>query len=157
MRVNELMTTSVASVCAGQPLSEAARLMWECDCGALPVVDDTTGRVVAMITDRDICMASWSKNRSPGDISVAETMSRELYRCAPTDSVSSAEELMRSKQVRRVPVTDESGKLVGILSLADIVTESQQIRRGDGGELASAVITSTLAKICRPHGVPSSI
>ena len=64
---------------------------------------------------------------------------------------------MRSKQVRRVPVTDESGKLVGILSLADIVTESQQIRRGDGGELASAVITSTLAKICRPHGVPSSI
>jgi CBS domain-containing protein len=146
MIVAELMTENPVSVGLKQPLGEAARIMWECDCGALPVIDDAQ-EVRGMITDRDICMASWLQHRAPQELAVEGAMSERLYYCLPTDTLSTAEGLMRTKQVRRIPVLSADGHLLGILSLADIVKATWFA--SDMGLLASDV-TLTLADICRP-------
>jgi len=149
------MTTNVASATTAAPLSTAARLMWECDCGAVPIEEEGTGRVVGMITDRDICMATWSNDRAPSAIAISEAMSRDLFHCAPDDSIASAERLMRLKQIRRIPVLDQQRKLVGIISLADIVAQSQtDAGRWNELELAPNEIAATLANICQPRSVP---
>jgi CBS domain-containing protein len=156
MRVKDVMTKDVACVRAGESLSEAARLMWDCDCGSLPVKEDGSERVVGMITDRDICMATWSRNRAPSTIGIAEVMAGDLHFVTPDDRVSTAENLMRSKQIRRVPVLDDDRQLVGILSLADIATQSQSFGERAESDLAPAAVASTLANICRPRQQPSA-
>jgi CBS domain-containing protein len=157
MKVRDLMTTGVASVKGDETLSDAARLMWDCDCGSVPVMDGSV--VVGMLTDRDICMAAWSKNQPPNAIRVAEAMSRELYHCAADDSISFAEDLMQARQVRRLPVLDAEQRLVGILSLADIVRQSRPpALRGNGNgrvELSPNDVAVTLATICEPRPAAS--
>ena len=157
MEVRELMTTNVAWVRRSDSLSAAAQCMWERDCGAVPVIEDETGSVVGMLTDRDICMACWTKNRPPCDICVVDAMSQSLYHCLPDDSVEAAERLMRSSQVRRIPVLDRERRLVGILSLADIVTRAHEhhddVRDGRGYDFAPQQITATLATICQPKAI----
>jgi CBS domain-containing protein len=156
MKVRDLMTTSVASVRSREPLSAAARLMWDCDCGAVPVTEEDSDRIIGMITDRDICIASWSKDRAPSSIPIAEAMSRELFHCTPEQSLSSAEMLMRSRKIRRIPVLDGHQRLVGILSLADIVTRSQHAgMRPAASELVATEIAATLANICQPRALGS--
>jgi CBS domain-containing protein len=153
MKVRDVMTTSVASVRSDEPLSSAARLMWDCDCGAIPVIDPESERVVGMITDRDVCMATWSRDCSPSVIMVSGVMSRDLFYCTPSESISSAENLMRQQQIRRLPVLDGDGKLCGILSLADLVA---QPRGTTGsfftGDLPASEVAATLASICQPRG-----
>ncbi|MFZ5895521.1 MAG: CBS domain-containing protein [Myxococcota bacterium] len=150
MQVRELMTSNVACLQSSDTLSEAARVMWDCDCGAIPVTDGS-GRVVGMITDRDICMATWSRDQPPSGIRIADAMSRDLFYCSPSDSVSSAEFLMRAKQIRRVPVLDANEKLVGILSLADIVNRARRTEGPTPSELSAGEITATLGNICQPR------
>jgi CBS domain-containing protein len=123
--------------------------MWDCDCGAVPVVDESS-QVIGMITDRDICMSCWSQDRAPTAIQVSQSMSRELFCCSPEDSLASAETTMRSKQVRRLPVTDREGRLAGIISLADLVR--QGATNGQRREAAPDEVASTLAGICRRRG-----
>jgi len=146
MIVAELMTENPVCVELTQPLSEAARLMWECDCGALPVIDEQQ-EVRGMLTDRDVCMATWLQRSAPQELMVAGVMSERLYYCLPTATLSAAEGLMRTKQVRRIPILSVDRHLIGILSLADIVKATGVSR--DAGLLASEV-TLTLADICRP-------
>jgi len=155
MRVKEVMTSNASCVRSSESLSAAAKLMWDCDCGAVPVIDEAS-RVVGMITDRDICMSCWSQDRAPSALQVAQSMSRALYTCTPEDTLASAEKLMRSRQVRRLPVIDEQGRLAGIISLADLVKHADgQATR----EVAAHELTSTLAGICQPRAVaaPPSI
>jgi CBS domain-containing protein len=151
MKVRDLMTTGVASVRSNEALSEAVRLMFDCDCGAVPVTESGTGHVIGMITDRDICMATWSREQAPIALAISDAMSRELYYCSPDDDVAAVEELMQQRQIRRVPVLDEERKLVGILSIADIVTESQRGGTLAASELTSEQIAATLANICQPR------
>lgn len=120
IRVKDLMTADVHSCRPEEPLSAAARLMWERDCGAVPVVDERV-RVVGMITDRDICMATYTQGRPPQDLAVGAVMATTPHACRPEDSLARAEELMSAHQVRRLPVIDDESRLVGILSLADLV------------------------------------
>jgi CBS domain-containing protein len=149
MRIEDLMTRNVMTVNLNDRASTAGRLMWECDCGAIPVVDDS-GRAVGMITDRDICISAVLQDRSPGTIPVSDAMSRELHACMAEDEVASAEDLMRRHQVRRLPVLDVDGHPVGILSLADVVRAA-----GDGSPRRSSRVshdvTITLANICEPR------
>jgi CBS domain-containing protein len=147
MKVSDIMTKDTACVRSHEPLSAAARIMWECDCGAVPVVDDTGARLIGILTDRDICMAVWSKDRVPASIPVHEVMTRDVIRCGPNDSVTSAESLMRSKQIRRLPITSEDGRLIGILSLADIVRRGRSGVSPGNAELSSSEIAATLAGI----------
>ena len=151
----DLMTRQVASVRANDSAAAASRLMWECDCGVVPVLD-TEDRVIAMVTDRDICMAATIQDRAPSAIRLTEVMSRELHACSPDDTLAYAEKLMRARQVRRLPVLDEQRRLVGILSLADIVRASPRDRAANS-ELMPEQVTAMLADICASrNGAPAT-
>jgi len=149
MKIRDLMTKQVASVRATDSTAVAARLMWDCDCGAVPVLDDE-GRVIAMITDRDICMASLMRDRAPSAIPVSEAMSRELQFCEPDDNVSAAEQLMRAHQVRRVPIVDRERRPLGMLSLADIVRATDRPKGRGARQVPPDEVAGTLAHICAP-------
>jgi CBS-domain-containing membrane protein len=149
MLVEDLMTRNVASVRSDQTLAVAARLMWDCDCGALPVVDADGAKVVGMITDRDICMATWSREVAPSGIFVREAMSENLVVCQPRDPIGRAESIMRTKQVRRLPVVDSERRLLGILSLADIARAAGATSKLESDrDLSGDVLATTLAGIC---------
>jgi len=149
MRIRDLMTTQVASVRLADSTAVAARLMWDCDCGVVPVVDEE-GHAVAMITDRDICMAALMRDRAPSAISVADVMSRDLQSCGPEDEVATAEELMRTHQIRRIPIVDRDQRPVGMLSLADIVRATDRKKGRATREVAPEEVAVTLADICAP-------
>lgn len=146
MRVSELMTRRVACVRSDDRASVAARIMWDCDCGAVPVLGDDD-RVIAMITDRDICMATLFQELPPGAVPVWSAMSKELHACGPEDSISTAEQVMRARQIRRLPVLDAERRLLGMLSLADIIRSIER-EKGRTPEMFPEVVTATLAEIC---------
>ncbi|HVJ14402.1 MAG TPA: CBS domain-containing protein [Polyangiaceae bacterium] len=149
--VSELMTKKVSFVRADESLSAAAKKMWDGDCGAVPVIDAGSARVVGMITDRDIAMSVFLNDRPPSAMRVADAMSRGLHSCFADDAIETAEDLMREKQIRRLPVVDTEGALTGILSLADLVKKP----RGNGKkkaipQIAPENVAATLAIICTP-------
>jgi len=145
LEVRDLMTPNVTTVHASDPLSVVAKLLWDCDCGAIPVLEDGGERVVGMITDRDICMATWSRNLAPSQIATSDAMSQGLVYCSPTDSIESAEGLMRSRKVRRLPVLDSQRKLVGILSVTDIARVARQPSAARPGfDISPAHVVDTL-------------
>jgi predicted transcriptional regulator len=119
--------------------------MWMRECGVIPVVDN--GQVVGVITDRDICIATGSKNREPSMITVSEVMTRRLYSCPPDADIREALQIMREKRVRRLPVIDAKGKLCGILSLDDVALKAREI--ASPAELSAEDVEQTLEAICR--------
>jgi CBS domain-containing protein len=146
MKVQELMTTNV-SVCGPETnLAEAAGLMWERDCGMLPVVADD-GKAIGVITDRDICMALATRNRLASEIRVREVMSGQTHACRATDDVKHALRTMEREQVRRTPVVDDDGKLQGILSISDIVLHAEDGRKRHS-ELNHEDAVGALKAIC---------
>ncbi len=155
MKVEELMTTEVGRCRAYDAADQAAKIMWEQDCGAVPVVDQD-GRVVAVLTDRDICIAAFTQGRALSDIRVSSAMSRRLWSCRPDDDVKDAEKAMRTNQVRRLPVVDVEGRLIGILSLSDLARQAMAPTRSrskkkdvavsDVGETLGAISTPVVAK-----------
>jgi CBS domain-containing protein len=129
MKVEELMTTDVGACRPFDSVGRSAKIMWERDCGAVPVVDQE-GRVIAMLTDRDICMAALTQGRALGEIHVSSAMSRKLWSCRPKDDLKEAEKVMRAHQVRRLPVVDPEGKLVGLLSISDLARVAVSAKAG---------------------------
>lgn len=119
MNVDEIMTRDVWTCSPEDSLAEAARLMWERDCGCVPVVDEA-GRVQAMLTDRDICMAAYTQGGTLRDLKVRSAMSDHVVSVSPDEPVAMAERMMQENQVRRLPVMAEDGRLLGVLSLNDL-------------------------------------
>lgn len=150
MNVEKLMSRNVKTCRPEQTLADAARMMWEWDCGCVPIVDDD-GRVTGMLTDRDICMGAYSKGRALHDIQIGETMAREIVRCSPYDPIQAAERLMRNAQVRRLVVTDQDGHLAGILSLNDLALEAERTRTAPMPEIVLNDVALTLSAVCKPH------
>ena len=151
MNVADVMTRNAAHIRWNETCGAAVQLMWDRDCGALPVIDDE-GSVVGMITDRDVCISAWLQERPPQEIFVSEAMSSDVQCCSAADSIATAEELMRVKQVRRLPVLDGRRHLEGIVSLADIARRGVQLRgRPEAREIAQDEIAATLATICEPR------
>jgi CBS domain-containing protein len=122
MKVREIMTTDVAYCLPSAKLSEAAMIMWHRDCGAVPVVDEQK-RVVGMITDRDICMAVTMKNCPPSKIPVSEQISLDVKTCSAGDEAETVLKKMRKNQLRRLPVVNKDGVLLGIVSVSDLLRE----------------------------------
>lgn len=151
MKVIDLMRAQPRSVTKDDALSTAAWQMWEGDCGVVPVIDEDR-RVVGMLTDRDACMAAWSRGSAMNDIRVGEVMAKHVYSCWSDDSIEAALELMRERRLRRLPVVDASERLVGILSLSDLALSCA---RGGARELRPAVVGNLLAAISTPHGESS--
>jgi CBS domain-containing protein len=123
MKVKKLMQENVASCSLDAPVTEAARIMWEHDCGFVPVVDEEE-RLAGIVTDRDIAMAGLMTGLPLGLVQVREVMTDEIAACEPDDDVGDAHAAMRQYQVRRLPVIDDEEHLVGVLSLNDLVNEA---------------------------------
>lgn len=149
--VEQLMTKEVRACEPHDSLAVAAHMMWDADCGAVPVVSGEGRRVVGMITDRDICMAGYFQGRPLDQIPVESVMSQSVHACHPADELAEAEVTMRSARVRRLPVVDDSGQLLGMLSLADLAREAG--RRGSARRpvCSPAEVAETVAAIAQPH------
>ena len=151
MKVKEVMTEQPAAVWITDSLASAAVSMWENDCGILPILKDGR-KVVGLITDRDICMATAIRNRPESSISVEEVMSRTVYSVAPNDDIHKALETMREHKVRRLPVIDKSGDLKGIVSMNDIVLRAEETN-GKKSPLTFHDVVKTYKAICE-HPLP---
>ena len=127
MRVRDIMTAPAHACRVTDSANEAARQMWDFNCGALPVVQEE-GRVVGILTDRDLCMAAYTQGRSLDRISVESAMAKRVYCCRADDTVGDALAVMRDHEVRRLPVVDEDARLIGILSLDDLALETSGAR-----------------------------
>jgi CBS-domain-containing membrane protein len=147
MKVKDLQTSDVQTCGPDTNLAAAAQLMWECDCGVVPVVDENRS-LLGMITDRDICIATTTRSAAPADIQVRSVMTTgTVYSCRPEEDVRGALKMMGTHRIRRLPVVDGQNKLVGIVSLNDIV------RRADsrsGGEIPAVEFIEALRSISTP-------
>ncbi|MGD8325211.1 MAG: CBS domain-containing protein [Gammaproteobacteria bacterium] len=145
------MSRTVQSCRCTDTVARAAQLMWEFDCGCLPVVsEDGAGLITGVVTDRDICMCALFRNAPLREIPVSEAMAREVLVCHPGDSLDEAELIMREARVRRLPVADETGALVGMLSLADLAQEAVRELVTSKADISEADVGDTLAAICCP-------
>jgi CBS domain-containing protein len=149
MKVKDLMTNDVKRCSPETNLAEAARIMWEGDCGAVPVTDERD-HIIGVITDRDICIAAATRPRSEGEIPVRDVISAAAYTCAPSDDVRAALETMKARKVRRLPVVDQGGRLVGIVSIHDIAGQS----RSKSGDVSPDSVLDAFIAITAPARAP---
>ena len=147
------MKREVKVCTAADTLNRAAELMWEFDCGCIPVVSaNGDGALIGVVTDRDIAMAAYTQGKQLCAISVPTAMAHKVIACHAADGISQAEALMRDNQVRRLPVLDQNEQLVGILSLNDVAREAQrEAASGKRAEVTGESVSETLASICQPH------
>lgn len=150
MKVSDLMLRRVATTDPDEGLDHAVQRMRESECGALPVVD-ADYRVLAMVTDRDICLAAWRTDKPLSALRVRDAMSHSLVACRPEDSVAEAERVMGLHQVRRLPVVDAKGRLEGLLPLDDIAREARRERDLILPPVTSESVGRTLGEISRPR------
>ncbi len=121
----EIMTTNVKSVSPAAPIREAAAMMRDGDIGSLPVVEN--GRLVGIVTDRDIVVRAIAEG-ADASTAVSAAMTADVFSVKPDDFVFAAIRLMGDKQVRRIPVVSDDGKLAGIIAMADIALEVEDER-----------------------------
>jgi CBS domain-containing protein len=149
MLVENIMSRDVHCCRAEDTLAHAAELMWRYDCGALPVCGRGDGHhLVGIITDRDICMHALFGAKALAELSVGGGMSRTVHSLRPSDSLAQAERVMRESRVRRLPVIDHDGMLLGMLSLADLAREATRERTQPRKEINETDVGHTLASIC---------
>jgi CBS domain-containing protein len=149
MRIEEWMTRTVKACRPEDTLADAARLMWDEDCGCCPVIDED-GRALGMITDRDVCMAALLEGGPLHSLTVGNAMSKELIACAPTDLLEVAAHRMQLHQVRRLPVLDRDGYLVGIISINDLARAATPL----ANHIPPGEIETTLAAVGQPRTGP---
>lgn len=151
MRVDQIMARPAQCCRPDDTLARAAQLMWDHDCGCLPVAQGNgVERVVGVITDRDICMSALFQGKPLGQLRVSDAMSKQVEVCRPADSLASAEETMRRARIRRLPVVEKNGALVGMISLADLAQEAARERTAPKHEITENEVADTLAVICEP-------
>jgi predicted transcriptional regulator len=139
--VRTIMKESPATCSPDDTLRRAAEILWNTDCGMVPVVEGD-GRLVGVVTDRDICMASFFRDQPIAALDVGSTMSRDLHTARPDDSIETIVHLMADKQTRRVPLV-EDGRLVGIVALADVARHVKTLESSS----ACRMLAHTLAAI----------
>jgi CBS domain-containing protein len=121
MTCAEVMTPS-PTVCQPQHTAmEAAELMKREDCGLVPVVSEH-GKLIGVLTDRDIVIKVVADSRDPRSTAVSEVMSTDVVTCLPHETIETVMEQMATRQVRRIPIVERDGSLVGIVAQADIAT-----------------------------------
>ncbi len=150
MLVEQLMNRPAITCRPGDSCHDAAGLMWEHDCGVLPVIGED-GCVCGMITDRDICMAAYLRGTPLADMQVCDVMARDVFVCRPGDPLGAAERIMSQCQVRRLPVVDPEGHVVGILSLNDLAREAEHEGGRRRPDVSDVDVSRTLAAIGHPR------
>ncbi len=148
MKVQDVMTSPVQSCTVDTNLAAAAGMMWDSDCGVLPVVD-LAGRVIGMISDRDICMAVATKKRLASEIATWEVVTGKVVSCRPEDQIRNALKAMADNRLRRLPVVDNDGTLIGILAINDIVLLAEKGSQGNMHDLSYSDVVETLKAISK--------
>ncbi len=141
--VRTIMPPAPSSCSPDDTLNRAAQIMWDRNVGSVPVLDGNQ-RLVGILTDRDICMAAYTRGLPTQAMTVASVMATDVTPCSPEDSIGHVARLMAEKQIRRVPVLD-AGRLAGIVSLGDIARFVATRDRGKSS--ACLALTLTLAAI----------
>ncbi len=144
------MMNRVVSTCHPEDsLNRAAQLMWDKSCGALVVVDRDR-KPIGFLTDRDICMAAYTRGKTLHDLTVEGAMAGRMVCCAIDDELSAAMTVMRDKHVRRIPVLARDGTLAGLLCLDDLAYESGRALRGATNQHLREQVAEVFIGIC--HG-----
>jgi CBS domain-containing protein len=139
MRVNLIMTSDPACCTPDTTAKDAAILMKQYDCGSIPVVDNLhSKKLVGVVTDRDLAIRGLAADKGP-DTPVRGLMTNDPLSAAPEDEVETVREVMVSQQVRRVPVVDENGAVVGIVSQADLALEDGAASDQEVGRIVEAI------------------
>lgn len=139
MRIKQVMTPNPACCTPQSTAREAATLMRDHDCGSIPVVDDAKSRrLVGIVTDRDLAVRGLARGRGP-DTLIRELMTDDPVACLPEDKVEDLRQVMVEELVRRVPVVDEDGVLVGIVAQADIARVEGAATDREVGRIVEAI------------------
>ena len=133
-KVSDVMSGRPRAVTPQTPLTEVAELMESEDVGSIPVVEED--RLVGIVTDRDIVVRAIAKGKDPKGMPASAVSTRELVTVHPDDDLSDALELMARHQVRRLAVTGEDERLVGVVSQADVAREAKE---KDTGEVVQSI------------------
>ncbi|MEO6394088.1 MAG: CBS domain-containing protein [Pyrinomonadaceae bacterium] len=145
MKVSEIMTADAAACGPHEMLTCAASIMWQRDCGVVPVVDGDR-HVLGVITDRDICMALVSRDALATEIRIKDVMSADVVTCRTDDRLEDVLDKMGENQVHRLPVIDADGVMVGMVSLSDLFRlATKQTKKK--GRLARKDVLRALLKI----------
>jgi CBS domain-containing protein len=137
--LRDIMTANPSTVKPQDDIRKAARLMVECDCGALPVVGDDN-KITGMITDRDIVIRLVANGRNPMEAKVSDAMTSQTHTVRENDSIEKVFRTMRDEQVRRLPVVNDRNEIVGIVAQADLALETP----------SDAEVGETVERISRP-------
>src|SRR5687768_5716255 len=129
MRVRELMTDAVKTVTPGAPLQEVARLMRDEDIGSVPVAEND--KLVGMVTDRDIVIRGLADSGRLDDKCARDVMSQQVLYCRDDETVEEVLKNMGEQQIRRLPVVDESKRLVGVISIGDLSGGARTTKTGE--------------------------
>lgn len=150
MKVKSVMIRTPAHCELDTNLGAAVEAMWNFNCGMLPVVDGT-GKVVGVITDRDVCIALGTGNHLPGEMAVGDILSRRVVSCRSEDNLHDVLTKMGEARVRRLPVIGHDGGLEGILSIDDIVLRMEAGKSGGAEGISSAEVLAALKRIYEPQ------
>jgi CBS domain-containing protein len=132
MKVQDIMTHDPACCTPETTLIEVAKMMKNCDCGAIPVVEDEASRKPAgIITDRDIVVRALAADRNPSKTRASECMTKSLVTVSPEDDLDECIRLMEKNKVRRILVVDNRGSVVGITVQAQIARSVDKSRTGE--------------------------
>ena len=128
-KISELMTPNPCAIDADKPVSYAARMLKDEDVGLAPIVEGD--RLVGTLTDRDIVTRVVAEGWDPQSVTVREVASTDVVTIDPEQDLSEALRLMATTQVRRLPVVEEDGRLVGVVAQADVAREAKDKQTGD--------------------------
>jgi CBS domain-containing protein len=149
MYVEEAMSRPVETIEQEDTLNSATKLMLDRGCGSLAVID-AEGRLIGILTDRDICRTAHVVGEALWRLRVADAMTREVHTVRPRDLLETAAQLMRKNHVRRLPVV-EDGRLTGMLSIDDLARAANTVTKtGSAGPTAEEVLRTLLGVIEHP-------
>lgn len=140
MTCAEVMTPSPTACQPQHTAIEAAELMRREDCGMVPVVSEHN-KLIGVLTDRDIVLKVIAEGRDPRNTAVSEVMSTDLITCLPQETIETVMEQMATRQVRRIPIVERDGSLVGIVAQADIATRLSNAQ--ETGQVVQAISEET--------------
>jgi CBS domain-containing protein len=146
MNIKEVMSHPVVTCSSASTLDHAARLMWEFDCGIVPVIDDA-GKLAGVVTDRDVCMAAYTQGKALSAIPVSTAMATQVVSIHANDLVEQAEQIMRTSQIRRLPVLDDDRRPIGLVSMNDLARLAARARKS----AVDRELVQTMAAVCQPR------
>src|SRR5579883_3298413 len=155
MNISDLCTLGVRSCRPHDGLATAADIMWHHDFGSVPVVDGE-GRLVGVVTDRDVCIAVATRRRQAADLPVGEVMSGQAVSCQLEDPVREALRIMREARLRKLPVLDAEGRLKGIVSGKESVRAAEGLKASAAKEALVGEI-ALLFMVINQNRTPSLI